>query len=57
MDWFAVISHGTYPTPGSTGAQRAIFAASLGLLDTAPVTTGVKKILKIIGSCFKKFIG
>jgi len=35
MDWFAVASYGAYPTAGSTDAERAIFAVSYGLLDTA----------------------
>jgi hypothetical protein len=35
-DMYAVASLGTYPTPTPTDAQRAIFAVSYGLLDTAP---------------------
>ena len=36
MDWFATTSLGAYPTPTPTAAERAIFAVSFGLLDTAP---------------------
>lgn len=36
MDWFAVGSVGPYPTPGVTTTQRAIYAASYGLLALAP---------------------
>ena len=32
MDWFAIVSSGTFPTPISTNAERAAYAASLGLL-------------------------
>lgn len=39
MDWFAIVSLGTYPTPTPTAAQRAIYAASWGLLGTAPAYT------------------
>jgi hypothetical protein len=34
MDWFAVVSLGAYPSPTPTGAQRAAFGASYGLLDS-----------------------
>lgn len=37
MDWFAIVSWGTYPTPTPTNSERAAFAVSYGLLDTAPV--------------------
>ncbi len=37
-DMFAAASIGTYPTPTPTDAQRAIFAVSYGLLDTAPTS-------------------
>ena len=33
MDWFAVVSNGTYPTPAPTAAARAAFAVSYGLLN------------------------
>lgn len=36
MDWFAVASLGTYPTPGVTATQRAAFAVSYGLLSLIP---------------------
>lgn len=36
MDYFAAISWGTYPTPTPTGAARAAYFASYGLLGTAP---------------------
>ena len=31
MDWFAVVSLGTYPTPTPTAAQRAYQAVMYGL--------------------------
>lgn len=42
MDWFAVASRGSYPTPTPTGAARAAYAVSYGLLDgsTLLITTG-----------------
>ena len=33
MDWFAVITNGSYPTPAPTAAGRAAFAVSYGLLN------------------------
>lgn len=36
MDWFAIVSCGTYPTPTPTAAQRAAYAVSYGLLDALP---------------------
>ena len=33
MDWFAVASNGSYPTPAPTAAGRAAFAVSYGLLN------------------------
>ncbi len=33
MDWFAIVSLGVYPTPTPTGAQRAAYAVSFGLLS------------------------
>ena len=35
-DMFAVASVGTYPTATPSDEERAIFAVSYGLLDTAP---------------------
>lgn len=58
MDWFAVISNGTYADSAATPTQIAILAASHGLLDTAPAGAGgIRRLMKLIGSCFKKFIG
>lgn len=58
MDWFAVISNGTYADSAATPTQIAILAASHGLLDTAPSSSGgLGKLLKIIGAAFKKLIG
>jgi hypothetical protein len=36
-DALAAVSYGAYPEPTPTGAERAIFAVSYGLLDTAPI--------------------
>jgi len=36
-DTLAAVSYGAYPEPTPTNAQRAIFAASYGLLSTAPL--------------------
>jgi len=33
-DWLAVISLGTYPTPTPSDAERAYYAATLGLRHT-----------------------
>ena len=38
-DNLAVASNGAYPAPTPTDAARAIFAASYGLLATAPAYT------------------
>lgn len=50
MDWFAIVSNGTYPTPTPTNAERAAFAVSYGLLDTLyeAVTTTVKRTLLLM---------
>ena len=53
MDWFAVVSLGVYPTPTQTGAQRAIYAASFGLLGLAATVTSTyfkKKLLLLLGT-------
>ena len=34
MDWLAVVSTGTYPTPTPTDSERAAYAVSYGLLGT-----------------------
>ena len=58
MDYMAIVSVGTYPAPASTSTQRAAFAASWGLLSTAASGVGgIRRLMKLIGSCFKKFIG
>lgn len=36
MDFLAVVSLGSHPTPTPSGAKRAICAVSYGLLVTAP---------------------
>ena len=36
MDWFAVASWGVFPTPTPSGARRAAYAVSYGLLGTMP---------------------
>ena len=41
MDWFAVVSNGSYPTPTPTTTQRASFAASWGLLSIVPYAIAV----------------
>ena len=38
-DTYAVASYGTYPDPTPTDAERAVFAVSFGLLDTAPTAS------------------
>lgn len=57
MDWLAIVSYGVYPTPTPTEAARAAYAISYGLLGDAPTLTPIGKLLKIIGSNFKKLIG
>ena len=37
MDFFAIATLGTYPTPTPTDAQRAAYFCSWGFLGTAPV--------------------
>jgi len=34
MDWLAVVSTGTYPTPTPTDSERAAYAVSYGLRDS-----------------------
>jgi len=36
MDFFAIVSMGTYPIPTPSAEERAIYAASYGLLGTGP---------------------
>ncbi len=36
LDFMAIVSNGTYPTPTPTGTQRAAFAVSWGLLSLVP---------------------
>lgn len=39
MDYFAIVSLGSFPTPGITVVQRAALFASYGFLDTLGVET------------------
>lgn len=50
MDWFAVVSLGTFPTPTPTAAARAIYAASWGLLGVGPVSVVAFKGLGRFGT-------
>ncbi len=36
LDYMAIVSNGTYPTPTPTATQRAAFAVSWGLLSLLP---------------------
>lgn len=47
MDFFAIASLGTYPTPTPTGSQRAAFAISWGVLSTVYESIGVYKFPSI----------
>ena len=48
MDFFAFVSLGFYPTPGATGAARAMFFDSLGLLGVAPIGSGTSRWASIL---------
>lgn len=52
MDFFAIASMGAFPTPTPTSVQRAIYAVSYGLLDTA-FAVGVGKGLLGFGFSMK----
>jgi len=56
MDCFAIASYGTYPTPTPTGAARAAFAVSMGLVswalgeDTSPASITVAGLYPVFFS-------
>jgi len=50
LDYMAIISNGTYPTPTPTGKQRVAYAASLGMLGVIPtgeLASPISHILEI----------
>ena len=52
LDFMAIISNGSYPTPTPTASQRASFAVSLGLLGSVPegeLSTSLPSIIFNIG--------
>jgi len=46
MDFFAILSLGSYPTPTPTNSERMAFAVSYGLLDTLERIVFTYSILK-----------
>ncbi|MCK4554947.1 hypothetical protein KAU19_08420 [Candidatus Parcubacteria bacterium] len=54
MDWFAIVSLGTYPTPTPTVVQRASYAVSYGLLSS--VVESLKNSTHIFGARIGHFI-
>lgn len=53
LDFMAIVSNGSYPTPTPTGQQRAIFAVTHGLLgsltESELPSSGVINIMLKIG--------
>lgn len=49
MDYLAIVSSGAFPTPTPTASERALYAASYGLLPTTRILTVVRKIVGIFG--------
>jgi len=60
MEFFAIASLGTYPTPTPTMTQRAAYAVSYGLLSLSSTPTGTNtagrmfQFLRIIYMAIKK---
>lgn len=48
MDYMAIISYGSYPTPTPTEDQRAGYAASYGFLDSLSESTAVTVVNRIL---------
>ncbi len=48
LDFMAIVSNGTYPTPTPSGALRAALAVSYGLLNIVLPTSAISGILKIV---------
>jgi hypothetical protein len=57
LDFMAIISNGTYPTPTPTAAQRAIYAVSFGMLSTAPEGEIGGDLVSTVLAIGKKAIG
>ena len=49
MDYLAIVSNGTFPTPTPTVLERASFASSYGLISAARILAGIKKITGMFG--------
>ena len=60
LDYMAIISNGTYPTPTPTGTERAAYAISYGLLGVIPtgtISASVIHCLLKIGKAGIRFAG
>ena len=44
MDFLAIVSQGAFPTPVPTGAERAAYAISRGLLGLFPTISETTKV-------------
>jgi len=57
VDFFAIASRGAYPTPTPTGAQRASYVVTAGLLSLLPSLAVGGFTGSLIGSNFRRCIG
>ena len=54
MDYFAVATLGSFPTPTPTDSERAAYFCSWGMLDTAPAASAVTYVF--IKTLFKDIL-
>jgi len=59
LNWFAVVSNGSYAGSSSTASKRSALFASYGLMDTLPerIISMIKKTVGIFGSRFRGITG
>ena len=56
MDFMAIASWGTYPTPTPTNAQRAAYAASYGLLGLLPAAAAGQNQFSVLQRGMRRII-
>jgi hypothetical protein len=52
LDFFAIVSNGTYPTPTPSGTLRAALAVSYGLLNIALPASVITAIDKVFSTAY-----